>query len=95
MKDIFDVRLTKKAIKTIEKVPLYIALKLQAWIDDIGHRGLNEVRKISGYNDEQLKGKRTGQRSIRLSKAYRAIYIIENTGVINFVEIIEVTKHEY
>lgn len=63
MKDIFDVRLTRRAIKALKKVPLYIALKLQAWIDDVGHRGLIEVRKTPGYNDEQLKGKRAGQHS--------------------------------
>ncbi len=28
---------------------------------------LREIRKLSGFRDEPLKGKRTGQRSIRLS----------------------------
>ncbi len=95
MKNIFDIHITKSALKQLKKVPLYIALKLQAWIEDIGHRGLNEARKIKGYHDEALKGKRSKQRSIRLSKSYRAIYIIEKNKTIYFVEIIEVNKHEY
>ncbi len=94
MSNIFEVRITRRARKDIKSVPLYIALKLQAWIDDVGHRGLNEVRKISGYHDEPLKGKRVKQRSIRLSKVYRAIYI-EKNDEISFIEIIEVNKHEY
>lgn len=95
MKDIFDVRLSAKANKNLKKVPLQIALKLTAWIEDVGHRGLTEARKIPGYHDEPLKGKRKGQRSIRLNNAYRAIYIINKNGVIHFVEIQEVNKHEY
>jgi toxin HigB-1 len=95
MKDIFDVRLSARAIKDLKKVPLPIALKLEAWVEDIGHRGLTEVRKIPGYHDEPLKGKRKGQRSIRLNIAYRAIYIIDKREVVNFVEIQEVNKHEY
>ena len=61
----------------------------------MGHHGLNETRKIPGYHDEPLKGKRAGQRSIRLNRAYRAIYTVEKDGTIKFVEILEVNKHEY
>ena len=93
--DIFDVKFTTRAYKDLKKVPFAIALKLQAWVDAVGHRGLNDVRKIPGYHDEPLKGKRKGQRSIRLNIAYRAIYTINKDGVINFVEIQEVNKHEY
>lgn len=51
---------------------------MQTWIHAVGCYGLREVRKIKGYHDELLKGKRAGQYSIRLNKAYRAIYIIEH-----------------
>jgi proteic killer suppression protein len=68
---------------------------MQAWVDDVGHRGLSEVRKIPGYHDEPLKGERLGQRSIRLSRSYRAIYIIDSKGIIQFLEILEVSKHDY
>jgi len=94
MKDIFDVKISEKANKGLKKVPLYIALKLQAWVDAVGHKGLSEVRKIPGYHDEPLKGKRKNQRSIRLNIAYRAIYMIRE-DVLQFVEIQEVNKHEY
>lgn len=95
MKDIFEVSLSRYALKQLKKVPLHIAVKLQAWIDDVGHRGLNEVRKIPSYHDEPLKGTRLGQRSIRLSRSYRAIYIIDKNGAIHFADILEVNKHEY
>lgn len=48
-----------------------------------------------GYHDEPLKGKRVGQRSIRLNRAYRAIYEIDETGQVHFIEVLEVNKHEY
>lgn len=94
MKDIFDVKLSAKANKSLRKIPLPIALKLQAWVEAVGHQGLSEVRKIPGYHDEPLKGKRQGQRSIRLNIAYRAIYIIKENEI-NFIEVQEVHKHEY
>jgi hypothetical protein len=37
------------------------------------------VRKVPGFHDEPLSGKRFGQRSLRLSKSYRAFYEIEGT----------------
>ena len=74
MKDIFDVTIARSALKDLKKVPLPISRKLQGWIDDVGHHGLKEIRKIPGYHDEPLKGKRVGQRSIRLSRSYRAIW---------------------
>ncbi len=95
MEDIFNVKLSRKALKDLKKVPLYIAIKLQSWIESVGYSGLSEVRKISGYHDEPLKGNRDGQRSIRLSRGYRAFYIIEKDAKITFVEIIEVNKHDY
>ena len=92
--DINDVKLSRLTLRQLKKVPIYIALKLEAWIDDVGTRGLSEVKKIPGYHDEPLKGKRAGQRSIRLNKAYRAIYELKK-GNILFVEVLEVNKHEY
>lgn len=95
MEDIYNVKLSRKALKDLKKVPLYIAIKLQSWIENVGYSGLSEVRKISGYHDEPLKGERDGQRSIRLSRGYRAIYVIDNDTKITFVEVIEVDKHDY
>ena len=92
--DIYTVILSKSAKNDLIKVPVHIVKKLGSWMDAIAHDGLSEVRKIRGYHDEPLKGKRQGQRSIRLNIAYRAIYVIKNSTV-SFVEIREVNKHEY
>lgn len=93
--DIFNVVVPERVLKTVRKLPKHIAIKLQAWVDGVAEEGLREMRKIPGYHDEPLVGKRTGQRSIRLSKAYRAIYQIDDKDKVQFVEIIEVNKHEY
>ena len=53
------------------------------------------TRKVVGYHDEPLLGQRSGQRSIRLSKSYRAIYIEMADNKLRFIEIIEVNQHEY
>ena len=93
--DIFEVKLSKQAENRLKKIPSYIVFKLQAWISGIKNYGLNEIRKQPGFHDEPLKGKRLGQRSIRLNKAYRAIYVINKNRLVHFLEVIEVNKHDY
>lgn len=93
--DIFHVSLSRKAERDLKKIPKHIVMKLIAWIELVGKDGLSEARKISGYHDEPLLGKRKQQRSIRLSLAYRAIYKVNEKNEIHFVEILEVNKHEY
>lgn len=85
----------ENVIKELRKLPHYIVRKLNKWARDVEKLGLEEVRKIPGYHDEPLHGKRQGQRSIRLSQGYRAIYIEYNEGQIRIISIEEVTKHEY
>lgn len=87
--------LSKRAQKDLKKVPNFIRDKLESWVKSVNEIGLEEVRKIQGYHDEALKGKRKGQRSIRLNHSYRAIYCIMHNGTIEFVSIEEVNKHEY
>jgi proteic killer suppression protein len=84
-----------KVQKQILKLPKFIQIKFQLWIFDVENIGLSEVQKIPGHHDEPLKGARKGQRSIRLNKAYRAIYEIKDDGDIEFILIIEVNKHDY
>jgi len=69
-------------------------MKLAAWVESVETTGLESVRQVPGYHDEPLKGNRRGQRSIRLSLAYRAIYIIRNEQM-EFVSVEEVNKHDY
>lgn len=92
---IFEVRISRNAQKALKKVPGFILDKLESWVRAVELRGLEEVRKIPGYHDEPLKGTRQGQRSIRLNRAYRAIYVVLKDGTIEFVSIEEVSKHEY
>lgn len=84
-----------KVQKQLLKVPDYVTKKLIAWARSVEMKGLREVRKIPGYHDEPLKGDRQGQRSIRLTKSYRAIYTEERQGIVNVVLVEEVHKHEY
>lgn len=99
--DIFDAIIGEDAKKELRKVPIYIVDKLNTWIDTIEKIGLKQVQKIPGFHDEPLKGKRKGQRSIRLNRAYRAIYITKfgilkkNAGEVEFIYIEEVNKHDY
>jgi proteic killer suppression protein len=58
--DIYIVEIAKSAQKDMLKIPQHVVLKLQAWVDDIENSGLREIRKIPGYHDEPLKGKRKG-----------------------------------
>ncbi len=91
---ITKVVLTKKVIKELSSIPDFINDKLEVWIQTIEEIGIEEARKIPGFHDEPLKGKRKGQRSIRLNRSYRAIYVIRFDSWV-FVEIIEVNKHDY
>ena len=93
--EIYNVVFKKKLGNELQKLPRHVVSKLAAWIDAVKHDGLSQVRKIPGYHDEPLKGSRKGQRSIRLSISYRAIYIISSLGQMELVEIIEVNKHDY
>lgn len=81
-------------MKDLRSLPTHIVDKLETWIDAVERDGLEEIRKIPGYHDEPLKGDRQGQRSIRLSKSYRAIYVIVKEKI-QFARIEEVSKHEY
>jgi proteic killer suppression protein len=94
------VIITNRAQKQIRKVPLHVAQKFAGWVISVEEKGIEEVRKIPGYHDEPLTGTRKGQRSIRLTISYRAIYRIEKddqtkSEVIEFVSVEEVTKHKY
>ncbi len=92
--DIYDVEISKDALQDLKKVPKHILDKLQSWIEAIEIEGLREVRKLSGFHDEPLKGKRKGQRSIRLNRSYRAIYTVQKDKI-EFVLVEEVNKHDY
>jgi proteic killer suppression protein len=89
-----DVDLSAVA-KSLNKLPKQVLSKLKQWILDVRNDGLRETRKRSGWHDEPLKGKRFGQRSVRLNRAYRAIYKEERNGTITVAVVEEVNKHDY
>lgn len=88
-------QISKPALKSLRRAPEYIQQKFRAWLVTVSKIGLEETKKSPGWHDEPLKGDRRGQRSIRLNKQWRAIYIIKDQNQIEFVEIIEVTPHDY
>lgn len=89
------ILLSSTAKKQLRKLPEHIQDKFDYWRDLLCTIGLLESRKYKGFHDEPLRGKRKGQRSVRLSKAYRAIYIEVDKEKYEIIEVIEVNKHEY
>lgn len=78
----------------MKRAPSYITDKLLNWANEVEVFGMAVVRKQKGCHDEPLKGKREGERSIRLSRQWRAIYSEKENGSI-FVYVLEVTPHDY
>ena len=79
--------------KQIEKIPKSLQRKVWLWVFAVELRGLEEALKLKAYRNEALKGKRKGQFSIRLNRAYRLIYEIREKAI--HIHILEVHKHEY
>jgi toxin HigB-1 len=92
--EICDVNLSPQAKKDLRVVPQHIRDKFEGWVKAVEKEGLRQVQKTPGYHDEPLKGKRKGQRSIRLNRSYRAIYVIKEKEI-ELVWVEEVTHHEY
>jgi proteic killer suppression protein len=93
------VEISRSAERDLRRVPRHVVVKLMGWVAAVEDQGLKEVRRIPGYHDEPLKGDRAGQRSIRLSRSYRAFYVVrerpEEEQTIEFVSVEEVNKHDY
>lgn len=89
----YNIKLTKRFEKDLSTVPQAIQKKVIAWISAVELYGLRTVQINPGFRDEALKGKRKGQRSARMNRAYRLIYEISKKEVL--VTLLEVNKHEY
>ncbi len=87
------VLISSFAEKQLSKIPKHILESLRYWVETVELIGIRETRKLKGYHDEPLKGQRRGQRSIRLNRAYRAIYTESNNEI--QIIVLEVHKHEY
>jgi proteic killer suppression protein len=90
-----EVVLSRRARKDLSSIPRHLVTKLLEWVDQVQTNGLEITRTRPGFHDEPLKGRRKGQRSIRLSRAYRAIYVVCGDGSLEFVSVEEVNKHDY
>jgi proteic killer suppression protein len=85
----------REVAASLDRMPFYVHLRFKNWLADIELKGLDEARKRPGYHDEPLKGRRIGQRSVRLNRAYRVIYMELRGELIVIVRVLEVTKHDY
>ena len=81
--------------KDLDRVPAVIARKFRIWVELVEESGVRETRRHKGFHDEPLKGRRQGQRSVRLNRAYRAIYVEHQTGEVELIDVLEVNKHDY
>ena len=85
----------KSVERQLDRVPETIARKFRMWVALVEESGIREVRKHKGFHDEPLKGKYEGRRSIRLNRAYRAIYFEAAGKEVECLEVLEINKHEY
>ncbi len=90
-----QVFISKFAEKQIKKLPKQISEALFIWVESIELTGIVDIRKLKGYHDEPLKGDRKGQRSARLNRSYRVIYVENESKDLVLITVIEVNKHEY
>jgi len=91
--EVNEIVISQVALRDLKKMPREIIDQLEYWIELVEKNGIAEIRKIKGYHDEPLQGDRKGQRSVRLSRSYRAIYVQDKARVL--ITIIEIHKHKY
>lgn len=87
--------LSKTARRQLAKVPEYIVRKFALWKDLVEGEGMEAARTIPGFADHALEGEWKGYRAVRLSQAYRAIYIVKADGSVETAYVEEVNKHDY
>lgn len=92
---IWRVIINRTVERQLERMPRHVARKLLEWMDAVEGEGLETVRRVPGYHDEPLRGHREGQRSIRLSRGYRAFYTVTMDGTAEVAIVEEVGKHDY
>ena len=89
----WEIREHRDIPKTARRLPAWILKEYETWKDLIHRHGPEILREYPGYHDEQLKGERKGQRSSRLNRQYRVIYIFDRQVVTVYV--LELTPHKY
>lgn len=89
------VWLSPFAEKRLNKLPKHILEAYHHWVRTVEFEGIRETRKLPGFHDEPLKGKRSGERSVRLSRSYRVIYIEDDRQSVTMIGVMEINKHDY
>lgn len=89
------VEIARRAQRQLRRAPPRIVGQLYRWIEAVEEIGVEATRRRPGYHDEPLRGQRRGQRSIRLSRQWRAIYEVTSDGQAELVSVEEVTPHVY
>lgn len=90
------VRLTKRAEKSLQRVPPAVLDAADVWRGLIEEHGIQAVQKIATFRDHGLKGRlrKSGVRSVSLSYGYRLYYRIVLSQV-ECVLVEEVNNHDY
>jgi proteic killer suppression protein len=88
-----EVVISRLAEKQLKRLPPHIKRALFYWSKIVREYGIAEIRKRPGYHDEPLVGNRFGQRSVRLNRSYRVIYIEQIDSV--KILVLEVSNHGY
>ena len=84
----------KRVEKALRKLQPHLLEKSRKWVNDVENDGLSETQKVRAWRDHPLTGNRRGQRSISLNGPWRAIYEIKDQEI-QFVDVMEVTPHDY
>jgi toxin HigB-1 len=92
---IHAISISRRAKKDLGKCPTHIVQSFMTWVGAVQLEGLERIRRLPGYHDEPLLGEWKGHRSVRLSRSYRAIYVIRHDDSIEFVLVENISKHEY
>ena len=89
----WTVELSKKAAKSLRKLPAEVQINFDIWADTVTIEGPLGLRQVSGFRDEALRGAWRGYRSSRLSRQYRVIYQVQKEIV--SILVIDVNAHDY
>ena len=79
--------------KLCRKLSGPIVKKYEVWKSIVFRHGPDKLKEFPGFHDEELKGKRQGECSSRLSLQYRVIYSVERDIVTVYV--LEIMPHRY
>ncbi len=83
----------RRVVRGVPRLPTEVLKRYEKWKDIVRISGPAGLRRIKGFRDEGLRGEWKGHRSSRLGIQYRVIYRVVNREV--FVEVIDITAHDY